>query len=151
MQDIRYYDAPSFDLVAIDDVVTITDFSIDLSGVGSNYTNQPQSFWVAGPYNNPRQEKPYEFIRLRNYTSPYFPTWYQQTIRVTGLHGWPSVPAPIKQATIMLAHRYVRRAREAPFSIMTLGMETQRAIKIEQSDPDVYFLIGDYVRKRQFA
>ncbi len=145
---VSYYDAPSFDMVLVDDVVTVSEFAIDLSGTGSSFVASPTNTWVAGPYNNPSIDRPYEWIRLRNWTGPYFPTWYQQTLRVTGVHGWPQVPAPIKEATMMLAHRYLRRVREAPFSIMTVGMESMRAIKIEQSDPDVFQLIQGYIRSR---
>lgn len=147
---VHYYDAPSFDMVAIDDVVSVTEFAIDLSGTGANFIAQPTTTWVVGPYNAAAVDKPYEWLRVRNYTAPYFPTWYQKTLRVTGQHGWPEVPGPIKQANMILAHRLLRRAREAPFSIMTVGMESMRAVKIEQSDPDVYFLLQDYIRARPF-
>ncbi len=144
------YDAPSFDYVVIDDVVSISEFAIDLSGTGTNFVASPTNTYVAGPYNNPSISRPYEWIRLRNWTGPYFPTWYQQTLRVVGIHGWPEIPAPIKEANMILAHRLLRRAREAPMSILTVGLESARAVRIQDSDPDVYNLISGYIRSRPF-
>jgi len=59
--------------------------------------------------------------------------------------GWPSVPAPIKQATMILAGRYLQRSRSAPFAILTFG-DGGEAARLTRSDPDVAMLLSPYTR-----
>ncbi len=147
---VSYYDASTPSMIIIDDLISLDELAMDYSGAGIYNTIVDPTGIVLGPYNNPNINRPYEWIS-RRISTQYFPTYLPQAIRVTGRHGWPEVPGPIKDATSMLAHRYVRRKREAPFGIMTVGMESARAIRISQSDPDVYQLISNYVRTQPFA
>jgi len=66
-------------------------------------------------------------------------------VSVTGTYGWPSVPAPIKQATMILASRYLQRSRSAPFAILTFG-DGGEAARLTRSDPDVAMLLQPYTR-----
>jgi hypothetical protein len=66
-------------------------------------------------------------------------------VSVTGTFGWPSVPAPVKQATMILASRYLQRSRSAPFAILSFG-DGGEASRITRSDPDVAMLLGPYTR-----
>jgi len=148
----RFYDASSLDLVLIDDAISISALDIDTAWNGTFSTSLGTSFWNPGPYNNPSLGRPYEWIRRRPLSSAQiFPDWIPMSIRVTGQFGWSAVPGPIQEACAMLAHRYMRRKREAPFGIMTVSAESARAIKIPQSDPDVYQLLLGYIRNRPFS
>ncbi len=147
---VSHYDATTQNLIIIEDLISLTELALDYSGAGTYSTVVDPTQVILGPYNNANLGKPYEFIQ-RRISTQYFPSYLPSSVRVTGRHGWPSVPGPIKDAATMLAHRYVRRKREAPFGIMTVGMESARAIRISQSDPDVYQLISGYVRSQPFA
>jgi hypothetical protein len=69
----------------------------------------------------------------------------QSPLSVTGVFGWPAVPAPVKMATMILASRYLQRARAAPFAILTFG-DSGEAARLTRSDPDVAMLLGPYTR-----
>ena len=49
------------------------------------------------------------------------------------------------QATLLLASKLMKRAREAPFGVVTAGFDVGAAIRIGR-DPDVALLVQDYVR-----
>jgi hypothetical protein len=59
-------------------------------------------------------------------------------VRVTGRFGWDETPAGVKSAATIVATRLMRRAREAPFGIVGLGIDgsTVRATQIAR-DPDI--------------
>jgi hypothetical protein len=56
------------------------------------------------------------------------------------------VPAPIVDATTMLANRLLKRKREAPLGVVALGIDT--AARVARTDPDVLGLIEPYIRMR---
>lgn len=147
----RYFDARTPDLVLVDDVISINEVAIDYTGQGNYTTIWDTTDYNPGPYNNPVKGWPYEWLRRNWMNTLYLPVWIPKCVRVEAQFGWSDVPGPIKTATAMLAHRLVRRQREAPFAIMTVGMESARAVKIEQSDPDVGAMLANYVKTAPFA
>ena len=64
---------------------------------------------------------------------------------MTGVFGWSEVPAPVKQATTIMATRLLRRAREAPFGVVGLGLDNA-PVRIAKIDPDVAFLLNPFVK-----
>jgi hypothetical protein len=75
----------------------------------------------------------------------YFPTCFPRSVRVTGQFGWSEVPEAVKSATVILATKLVRRAREAPFGVVSIGLDGG-AMRIARTDPDVMFLLGEYIQ-----
>ena len=67
-------------------------------------------------------------------------------MRVTGQFGWPSIPASISEATAIYASRLLKRAREAPFGIQSVGIDGIAA-RISRTDPDLMMLLSGYVRR----
>jgi hypothetical protein len=67
------------------------------------------------------------------------------SVAVTGQFGWPAVPAQVIEATTILATRLLRRAREAPFGVVGLGIDGA-AVRISRFDPDVGFLLDPLVK-----
>jgi hypothetical protein len=61
------------------------------------------------------------------------------------------VPEDIKTATSILAAKLVRRVREAPFGIVTAGVDQGEAMRISRTDPDVYTLLQPYSRLAPFV
>ncbi len=72
---------------------------------------------------------------------------YERSIKVTGQFGWPAVPAPISEATTLLASRLFKRAREAPLGVFGLGVDGT-TVRISRTDPDVAAMIAPYNRGR---
>lgn len=67
-------------------------------------------------------------------------------VKVTANYGWPSVPLPIKQATIIQASRIFKRL-DSPLGIAGFG--DLGAIRVSHSlDPDVSQLVMPYKRMR---
>jgi hypothetical protein len=62
-------------------------------------------------------------------------------VRVTAKWGWPTIPAPIRDATEILAGRLFKR-KDAPFGIAGIGEFGD--IRISRSDPDVERDIAPY-------
>lgn len=66
-------------------------------------------------------------------------------ITVTGMWGWAAAPDEIATATKILASRLLRRVREAPLGVVSLGSEME-AVRLGRADPDVAALVGPYAR-----
>lgn len=139
----RYYTPEAADVLFIDDLVTLT--TLEISSNGNNVFDQT---WVVNteftlePLNAAGEDpaRPFTIIRP-NLLGPRFFWPYPRSVRVTGKFGWPTVPSQIKEATIMLAAKLLRRVREAPFGVVAFGIDGG-AVTIARNDPDIQFLIG---------
>jgi hypothetical protein len=67
---------------------------------------------------------------------------------VTGKFGWAAVPGAIVEAVTILATQLLRRAREAPFGVVAIGMDVGAVTRLAVTDPSVRFLVADYQRER---
>jgi len=72
----------------------------------------------------------------------------QALVQVTANFGWPSVPEPVTQATIIQASRLFKRY-DSPLGVAGFG---DIAIRVSRAlDPDVAQLVEPYRRMRLFA
>lgn len=62
--------------------------------------------------------------------------------RITAVWGWPEVPAPIAEATLLLANRRFMR-RESPEGVS--GWNNEGPVRVSRFDPDIEDLVGPYV------
>ncbi len=69
-------------------------------------------------------------------------SWDARFIRVTAQWGWPSIPKPIENATLLLANRRFVRL-DSPEGVAGFGAEGQ--IRISRFDPDIEDLVSPYV------
>lgn len=146
---VRYYTPISQRMVRIDDLVALTSVQVDLAGAGT-YSDA----WTRGtdfvlePFNAPAAypPRPYETLRVRLLTGRWFPTYIEQSVKVTGQFGWASVPDDVAAATGILASKLLKRSREAPFGIVTAGIDQGVAMRIARADPDVDMLLSGYYR-----
>jgi hypothetical protein len=143
---VRYYTAESANLVLIDDIVDIQEVAVDNGGSGT-FVALGTSAYKAGPWNALSDSRPYEFVKAQR-AGQWFPC-YDAAVRVTGQFGWTAVPGPVKECTAIYAARLLKRAREAPFGIQSVGIDGV-AVRISRTDPDLMFLLNSYVR-RTFA
>jgi hypothetical protein len=145
--ETKYYTAQFVDkLFLLDDVVSITQLATD-SGNDKTYT----SIWSASadyelaPYNAASMNRPYTAIEISE-TSNYMFTTYRKSIKITGIFGWPSVPAKIKQACVMLSSRLFKRL-STPLGVASMAALGEIQISIKDKDADYFHLINEFVRK----
>lgn len=125
---------------------TITSVAVDMDGDGTHETPLDSSDYLAWPYNNPNEAKPWWELHLRR-DGIRFPN-RPAAVQVAGTFGWGTIPAPITQATGLLAAKLLKRSREAPFGIAVFGTEGGVAMRIARTDPDIMFLLGPFMRDR---
>jgi hypothetical protein len=163
----RYYTPDGQQTIQVDDLISLTSLGTDTDDDGvAEYTWTQGTDFVLEPRNAPLDGFPYTSIRrltYSNYLWPgsrvYQPNYhdsalyqlsYRDSVIVTGKFGWPTPPDAVKVATTMMAARFVKRMREAPFGIAGFDA-TGATVRISQSDPDVARLLAPYVRRILFA
>lgn len=143
---VRYYSPDDSCSLDIDDIVVVTTVETDAGGDGTfEQTWTVNTDYVLEPLNAASDGKPYECLRRHPAGAYYLPTAYPRTVKITGQFGWSAVPPEIKEATIILASKLMRRTREAPFGVISIGLDSGSAMRIARTDPDVMFLVGDYM------
>lgn len=148
---VRTYTPEDHVLLPIDDLVTMSSVLIDRNGDGTFEETWTQGTdYVLEPSNAPADGWPWERIRVRNLSSRTLPYGVEQGVQVTGKFGWSAVPAEIVDATTIYATRLLKRKREAPFGIVSIGIETKAMMRISRTDPDVYALTEPYSKGRPF-
>jgi hypothetical protein len=143
---IRYYTPTGAYRVDIDDLAQITALATDWTGA-QTFTQswtQPTDYTLT-PLNAAADGEPYTAIEVMPRSGLYMPWDYPRSVRVTGKFGWPAVPEPIKQATMMLAARLVKQAREAPFGIAGFGADGV-AVRVAGQDPVIGGMLARYCR-----
>lgn len=136
----------------IDDLVNLTSIEAAPASDGAfTQTWVLNTDFVLEPRSAASDGRPYTAIRRLSGATFAWPG-YVDSIRVTGRFGWPEVPAAIKELTMMIAVRLVTSVRQAPFGVVTLGVEgaVMRASAIART-PEVSFLAAPYMRRRLFA
>lgn len=135
----------------IPDLVSLTSIKLDDNDDGAFETtlvaaDYELDRWHVGPYidvTGERADWPYEYVTL---LSRYWPTGRRRNvIEITGVWGWPTVPAAINQACSILATRLMQRMTAAPFGVQSFGGEASQSIR--STDSDYLALIDPYRRK----
>ena len=138
---VRYYSPRSSALVEIDDLVELTELATG-TGDGSFGTVWTENTdFVLEPLNAEADGRPWTVVRPLLGALPTA----RRSVRVTGQFGWADVPEEVKEATMILASRLLRRARDAPFGALNMGFEGVVA-RVTRTDPDVCNLLGPYIR-----
>jgi hypothetical protein len=147
---VRYYSPNRRMQIDIHDLCEFTALDTDLIGgtaFDSSWTlNQDFTF---DPLNADLDSKPWERLRVHPLATQVLPA-YPRSVRLTGRFGWPTVPEAIKEATGIVATRLLKRAREAPFGVVTVGLEGE-AVRISRFDSDVQDLLSGYVKSQVLA
>lgn len=137
---VRYYTAQDWYTCNTDDFVSISQIATD-----DNFDQLYTTIWESNDYmvepvNNPRRGWP--LSRLLAIDSYIFPYNLPQSVKVTAVWGWPSIPAEITMATKLQASRLFIR-RQSPFGIAgTPEIGTVRLTS--RLDPDVEALIRPF-------
>ena len=88
---------------------------------------------------------PYTRLRVNPAGSFVFNPYFPRSCKVTAFWGWPAVPQPIIDATILLGARLYKMKREAPLGVIALA---DAAIRIAKSDSNLMLSVGPYMRRR---
>lgn len=142
----RYYSPSDAFTVFTDDVVSVSGVETSTDGVVydvvwsvSDYLLEPRNGIVGGVVS--------PFTQLRAVGDLLFPTWTianavgAQTVKVTGVWGWASVPSQVKQACILLAMRHFKRY-DSPLGVAGFG--DLGVIRVGRVDPDVESLLQPF-------
>lgn len=111
----RYYTATRYDFVLTDPIVSVSALATDIDGTGNYTQTWSATDYVLAPRNAALNVRPYTEIDVSPFSSAVlnFPTGYLE-VKVTGVFGWPSVPAAVKQASLIQAGA-IWASRTAPF------------------------------------
>lgn len=143
---VRYYSPSDAWTLYVDDIITVTSLKTDDSGDGTfENTWTLNTDYIREPLNAAADSEPWTKLCVHPNGSYYFPTSYPRSVELTGKFGWAVVPAQIRQATTIAAHRLLRRAREVPFGIAGIGLDGA-AVRIVATDPDVQALVAPFSR-----
>jgi hypothetical protein len=146
----RYYSPHNWQNITIDDLITLTSLTTDQNGDGTF----PQAWtlntdFILEPLNAAADGRPYTGIRMHpRHVTFGLPAWWPRSVKVTGKFGWAATPGTIVQATTILAAQLVKRAREAPFGVVAIGLDVGAISRIAVTDPTIKFLLADYIRER---
>lgn len=153
--ETRVYQAEDSFYCSIDDIAgtaltlrssTLANGTFDVTWKVSDYQLEPLNGNLDG--------LTWSYDKIRAVGDYLFPTvnanyGEQALVQVTAIFGWPSVPEPITQATIIQASRIFKRY-DSPLGVAGFG--DLGAIRVSRFlDPDMAQLVEPYRRMRIFA
>jgi len=101
---------------------------------GTDFYLEPQDADLTG--------KPWNAITLRRQAGRQWPQW-QNAIQVVGSFGWATAPGQVTEACKILANRYLKRTRETPYGIVTVGTDQLAMARLGKIDPDVALMLDE--------
>lgn len=142
---VRYYTPGSKWRCEIDDLAVVTSVQHDYNGDGVyEQTLVQDTDYFFEPYNRNLidgvNREPWTTVCLRELGRFRWFGFYNHSLKVTGQFGWPVVPPAVKEATSILAGRYLKRARETPYGFVGFGADGT-TMRISARDPDVAALL----------
>lgn len=133
-------------VVTIDDFSTTTGLVIatDDSNSGTYSTTWSATDYQLEPLNGiVNGESGWPYYRIRVVLGRYFPTAVRRAaLQVTARWGWTAVPAPVKQACLLLASE-TAKLRDAPFGVAGFGQFG--AVRV-RDNPKAASLLAPYRR-----
>ncbi|MFD9706206.1 phage gp6-like head-tail connector protein [Lentzea sp. NPDC059081] len=115
----------------VDDIATEDGLVVEVGSTGS-WT--AVSGWITGPDNAVADGKP--ITSLLHPTM--WPCYQWQRVRVTSVHGWPSIPESVEQACLIQAGRLFRR-KDSPEGVVATS--EWGPLRVARLDPDVKDLL----------
>jgi hypothetical protein len=144
---IRYYTPNDPWTLAVDDYVSISEIATD-----DNFNQTWSTVWAASdflkePVNNSLRGWPYtRLLATGRYVWPYY---LPQACKITGVWGWPAVPAEVNQACIIQSSRIFVR-KQSPFGIA--GTPELGTVRLSSRlDPDVQAFLRPINRNNGLA
>jgi len=137
----RIYTTSTPDRLRVDDLVSITTLKAD-----ENQDRVYESTWATtdydlDPVNADLDNKPFTTITVAPLGRYTFPTG-ARAVQIVGKFGWPAVPDPINEATLIQAARIYRR-KDSPFGVAGTAEFGQLRL-LSRLDPDVELLVAPF-------
>lgn len=129
-------------VVPIDDLSDSTTPTVAFDTSGNGDYDLASTAFRLGPTNAPAKGLPYTELIFDLGT---YPPQFEEGVKVTALWGWSAVPSTITKASMVQAHRFLKR-RDSPFGIAgspDMGNELRLLAKL---DPDVALMVSAYRR-----
>jgi hypothetical protein len=153
--EARVFQAEDSFYCSIDDIAgTALTLRSSTQADGTFDLNWKVSDYQLEPLNGNLDGLTWSYDKIRAVGDYLFPTvnanyGEQALVQVTAVFGWPSVPEPITQATIIQASRIFKRY-DSPLGVAGFG--DLGAIRVSRFlDPDMAQLVEPYRRMRIFA
>jgi hypothetical protein len=143
----RYFTPLDWWTCATDDFISISQIATDDNFDQVYSTVWSTSDYMVEPVNNPRRGWPY--TRVLAIGSYIFPAQLPQTLRISGVWGWSSIPYEIQMATKLQASRLFVR-KQSPFGVAgSVDIGTVRLSS--RLDPDVEALVRPFKKMNGLA
>ena len=153
--EARVYQAEDSFYCSIDDIAgTALTLKTSTQADGTFDVTWKVSDYQLEPLNGNLDGLTWSYDKIRAVGDYLFPTVNanygdQALVQVTAIFGWPSVPEPVTQATIIQASRIFKRY-DSPLGVAGFG--DLGAIRVSRFlDPDMAQLVEPYRRMRIFA
>lgn len=149
--ETRYYTAEFTDLLAIDDLTTLTTLQTDPTGDRSYSETWAATDYDLEPDNAALYSRPYEVISVTPTSTMTFPVDVKKGVKITGVFGFAATPPDgVAQACLIQAARIVRR-KDAIYGSSGNSAMGQINIQIGKQDgstidPDVRLMVAAYRR-----
>ena len=142
-----YVPTGRFEPLQINDASSITEVAIDDDLDRSFSTVLRPIDFQTHPVNATTGGGPYPVTSIRPQEDGYWPMYDSRaTVRVTGVFGWPAVPAAVKEATLLQSSRLFTRL-ESPLGVAGFG--DMGAMRVSfRGDPDVMMLLAPFRKLR---
>lgn len=138
--DLTYCDSlPIYDLN--NSAGSTVSFDMDGDGVYETVLARNTDYYLE-PQNADLTGKPWNTITLRQQGGRQWPG-FAYGVQVQGSFGWATAPGQVTEACSILASRYLKRARETPYGIVTVGTDALSMARLGKIDPDVAFLLDN--------
>jgi hypothetical protein len=142
-----YVPTGRFEPLQVDDVQTISEVAIDENTDGTYSTALGLLDYQRHPLNTSVAGATYPTTSLLPTGNGYWPVWRgRATVRVTGVYGWPVVPAAVKEATLLQASRLFTRL-DSPLGVAGFGDMGIMRVSF-RGDPDVQMLLAPFRKLR---
>ena len=145
----RYYTTNSILYTITDPIVSISELKTDNSGMGTWDTTWNESEYILAPKNAALDGRPYTEIDTNVAQVKIFPTRYIG-VKVTGVFGWPTVPAAVKQAELIQAGA-VWASRTSPFGVIGSAEMGGLLRQTRALHPEAQVLLENYRNRNGLA
>lgn len=131
MTDTRTYNPENVWLITVDDIVSVSQLSVDMDGDGVYETpwtlNTDYMLKIGENRFNKSglgELRPYTQVQVLKGGNTWFPfVWpftHQDRVQIQGTFGWPQVPAAVTQAALLIASDWVK-LKDAPWGVAGIG------------------------------
>jgi hypothetical protein len=146
----RYYTAEFPDYIRLHDRIISTGMTLKTDNDNDRVyeTTWESTDYDLLPFNATLDGEPFRWIETAPNGNYRFPVGVAKGVFIAGKFGWPTVPKPVTEACLLMAHRLMTR-RNSPYGVsgaaalgnLTLTIERMRA------DPDVMDLLTTYMAR----